>query len=49
MGRPGPMRSQAFELAGSQLKISNVQIVRRRHNPGEQAVAIGKGRRPAFG
>ena len=35
------MSSQAFELAGSQLKISNVQIIYRRRNPGEQAVAIG--------
>jgi hypothetical protein len=48
-GSAQPMRSQAFELAGSQLKISNVQIIYRRRNPGEQAVAIGKGRWLAFG
>jgi len=33
------MRSQAFELAGSQLKIGNVQIIYRRRNPGEQTVS----------
>jgi hypothetical protein len=43
------MRSQAFELAGSQLKIPNVLIVCRCPNPAEQAVAIGKDRRPGFG
>jgi hypothetical protein len=33
------MSSQAFELAGSQLKIGNVQIIYRRRNSGEQSVS----------
>jgi hypothetical protein len=39
------MSSQAFELAGSQLKIGNVQIIYRRRNPGEQRSPSPRGGR----